>query len=255
MAAHLHLLFQYSSSSFLPLSQITRDGSAPNSLSPMQTPDVVVDDDDSWEVRAFAEDTADVMGTTWPPRSYTCTFCRREFRSAQALGGHMNVHRRDRARLHQAPSNAIKPFSSSSSSSSSTSNSFIIPAHDFNGGGLCVLYPFPNPYNIRSPSSLFSMSHRSFNNFIPSTSPASAFPIRNHRAGASSFPQSLSDEQAMESSNQEVDLELRLGQAPSTQTLMEKGHKISNFEAACLRKRSSDWSICKPISFLFFFFF
>ncbi|KAF7837498.1 transcriptional regulator SUPERMAN-like [Senna tora] len=38
-------------------------------------------------------------GFSWPPRSYTCSFCKREFRSAQALGGHMNVHRRDRARL------------------------------------------------------------------------------------------------------------------------------------------------------------
>lgn len=38
---------------------------------------------------------------SWPPRSYSCNFCRREFRSAQALGGHMNVHRRDRARLKQ----------------------------------------------------------------------------------------------------------------------------------------------------------
>ncbi|KAM7462945.1 hypothetical protein LguiA_031066 [Lonicera macranthoides] len=34
----------------------------------------------------------------WPPRSYTCSFCKREFKSAQALGGHMNVHRKDRAR-------------------------------------------------------------------------------------------------------------------------------------------------------------
>nr|GMD75494.1 transcriptional regulator SUPERMAN-like [Ipomoea batatas] len=42
-------------------------------------------------------------GFSWPPRSYTCSFCRREFRSAQALGGHMNVHRRDRARLRQSP--------------------------------------------------------------------------------------------------------------------------------------------------------
>lgn len=37
----------------------------------------------------------------WPPRSYFCSFCKREFKSAQALGGHMNVHRRDRARLRQ----------------------------------------------------------------------------------------------------------------------------------------------------------
>ncbi|GJV55236.1 zinc finger protein 10 [Tanacetum coccineum] len=55
---------------------------------------------DSWEEQAFAEDAAGPLGgCIWPPRSYTCSFCRREFRSAQALGGHMNVHRRDRARL------------------------------------------------------------------------------------------------------------------------------------------------------------
>ncbi|KAF5186362.1 Zinc finger protein [Thalictrum thalictroides] len=59
---------------------------------------------DSWEEQAFAEDSAGPLGgCIWPPRSYTCSFCRREFRSAQALGGHMNVHRRDRARLKQSP--------------------------------------------------------------------------------------------------------------------------------------------------------
>lgn len=250
MAAQLELGFQYSSS-LLHLAETTRNGQNLDGLNPMQTPDVV-DDDDSWEVRAFAEDTANVMGTTWPPRSYTCTYCRREFRSAQALGGHMNVHRRDRARLHQASPNAIKP-------SSSSSNSFIIPAPDFNGGGLCLFYQFPNPNSlngginnnayIHSPSSLFSMSHHSFNNFMPSTSTSSsaAFSMSEHRAGASTFSQSFGDEQqhfsstSMENGNQELDLELRLGHGPSTQTLMEKGQqKISNLEAACLRKRSSD---------------
>ncbi|GLJ41695.1 hypothetical protein SUGI_0862970 [Cryptomeria japonica] len=53
----------------------------------------------SREEQAFAEDTDG--SSTWPPRSYTCSFCRKIFRSAQALGGHMNVHRRDRARLRQ----------------------------------------------------------------------------------------------------------------------------------------------------------
>ncbi|CAL9079982.1 unnamed protein product, partial [Musa textilis] len=42
-------------------------------------------------------------GFAWPSRTYFCSFCRREFRSAQALGGHMNVHRRDKARLRPSP--------------------------------------------------------------------------------------------------------------------------------------------------------
>ncbi|KAJ8899419.1 hypothetical protein K2173_018393 [Erythroxylum novogranatense] len=31
-------------------------------------------------------------------RSYECVFCKRGFTSAQALGGHMNIHRKDRAK-------------------------------------------------------------------------------------------------------------------------------------------------------------
>ncbi|KAG1362548.1 zinc finger protein 5-like [Cocos nucifera] len=30
---------------------------------------------------------------------YECTFCKRGFTTAQALGGHMNIHRKDRARM------------------------------------------------------------------------------------------------------------------------------------------------------------
>ncbi|XP_022755817.1 transcriptional regulator SUPERMAN-like [Durio zibethinus] len=37
-----------------------------------------------------------------PARSYKCTFCKRGFSNAQALGGHMNIHRRDKAKLKQA---------------------------------------------------------------------------------------------------------------------------------------------------------
>lgn len=52
---------------------------------------------------AFAEDAHGPLGGfVWPPKCYSCTFCKREFRSSQALGGHMNVHRRDRARLKQS---------------------------------------------------------------------------------------------------------------------------------------------------------
>ncbi|KAG8362958.1 hypothetical protein BUALT_BualtUnG0019400 [Buddleja alternifolia] len=45
-----------------------------------------------------------IFNYPWPPRCYRCSFCGRDFRSAQALGGHMNVHRRDRAKLQQSSS-------------------------------------------------------------------------------------------------------------------------------------------------------
>ncbi|KAI3787813.1 hypothetical protein L2E82_00259 [Cichorium intybus] len=38
-------------------------------------------------------------GYSWRQRNFMCTFCKKEYKSAQALGGHMNVHRRDRAKL------------------------------------------------------------------------------------------------------------------------------------------------------------
>lgn len=40
----------------------------------------------------------DTFGTK---RSYECTFCKRGFTNAQALGGHMNIHRKDRAKDKQ----------------------------------------------------------------------------------------------------------------------------------------------------------
>ena len=84
---------------------------------------------------------------SWPARNYACSFCKREFKSAQALGGHMNVHRRDRARLRSCltpsswvssefpnkPNPSIEPnpthLSSSSPSSSCISNNLLNCAH------------------------------------------------------------------------------------------------------------------------------
>ncbi|KAK9052963.1 hypothetical protein SSX86_029593 [Deinandra increscens subsp. villosa] len=135
------------------------------------------EEDESWEVKAFAEDTGNVNGTTWPPRFYTCTFCRREFRSAQALGGHMNVHRRDRARLHQAQPNFKTPNTSSSSSN------LMFPSEKLVGdSGLCVLFSLPKPNAIFKPSSL-----NSFVNGSPSHL-HSITPHPNTRGNFMNFP-------------------------------------------------------------------
>ncbi|CAJ2628097.1 transcriptional regulator TAC1-like protein [Trifolium pratense] len=47
--------------------------------------------------------------------SYECTFCKRGFTNAQALGGHMNIHRKDRSKASKQ---------SNYSSSSQVSNKF-----------------------------------------------------------------------------------------------------------------------------------
>ncbi|XP_009791594.1 transcriptional regulator TAC1-like [Nicotiana sylvestris] len=38
---------------------------------------------------------------------YRCSFCKRGFSNAQALGGHMNIHRKDRAKLREIPSETL----------------------------------------------------------------------------------------------------------------------------------------------------
>ncbi|KAL7151553.1 hypothetical protein ABFS83_04G038800 [Erythranthe nasuta] len=68
----------------------------------------------------FEKDLTMYGGFSWPQRNYRCSFCKKEFKSAQALGGHMNVHRRDRARLRQlSPPLIINPNPSLSHLSSS----------------------------------------------------------------------------------------------------------------------------------------
>ncbi|OMO93201.1 Zinc finger, C2H2-like protein [Corchorus olitorius] len=203
------------------------------------------EDDDSWEVRAFAEDTGNVMGTTWPPRSYTCTFCRREFRSAQALGGHMNVHRRDRARLHQTqPTGAVAINPASSSPTTTSSSTLLIPTQEFaTNGGLCLLYQLPNPNgvftspsmnacSIESPSTLLSISPYPSSNLM--AAPSINFPVTpppglninnspslcySSKAEPSTTTTSVdnynNNSNNRETSIEELDLELRLGHRPS----------------------------------------
>ncbi|KAJ9154197.1 hypothetical protein P3X46_027559 [Hevea brasiliensis] len=54
-------------------------------------------------------------------RSYECTFCKRGFTNAQALGGHMNIHRKDRAKT--------KPVTAGSSISGTTNEKYMNPNH------------------------------------------------------------------------------------------------------------------------------
>ncbi|GMI63913.1 ZINC FINGER PROTEIN 1, EMBRYO DEFECTIVE 3022 [Hibiscus trionum] len=192
-------------------------------------------DDDSWEVRAFAEDTRNAMGTTWPPRSYTCTFCGREFRSAQALGGHMNVHRRDRARLHQVqpPGGGATVPLLNQASPSSTNQEFVTDS------GLCFLYQLPSPNrvlsftsapinsacSIDSPSTLVSIPPYSNNSTVAAAPPSinfSATPLELNSSSYSCYSTKAETSTTSaginlkEASIEDLDLELRLGHNPTT---------------------------------------
>ncbi|XP_059445034.1 transcriptional regulator TAC1 [Corylus avellana] len=50
------------------------------------------------------EQVKDEMGSK---SSYECTFCKRGFDNAQALGGHMNIHRKDRAKTKKIRSPSL----------------------------------------------------------------------------------------------------------------------------------------------------
>lgn len=54
------------------------------------------------------ENSGDQQGTNQgaATKSYECTFCKRGFSNAQALGGHMNIHRKDKAKLKQVSSSS-----------------------------------------------------------------------------------------------------------------------------------------------------
>ncbi|CAI9785720.1 unnamed protein product [Fraxinus pennsylvanica] len=80
-------------------------------------------------------------GFSWPQRNYKCSFCKKEFKSAQALGGHMNVHRRDRARM-RSPS-----WDSPNSNPNANSN----PNPSFSSTSSATRFL---PYNVKCNSSL-----------------------------------------------------------------------------------------------------
>ncbi|KAL8517524.1 hypothetical protein ACS0TY_015684 [Phlomoides rotata] len=136
----------------------TKPDPNPRALAP-PPPAVLPYGGDSWEEQAFAEDAAGTLGgCVWPPRSYSCSFCRREFKSAQALGGHMNVHRRDRARLKQS-SNSPAHDGGVVTQALTACTSFDAPY----SSKLCTTFLYnnnPNPNPVSSPH------HPSWSSFL-----------------------------------------------------------------------------------------
>ncbi|KAI3820021.1 hypothetical protein L1987_13877 [Smallanthus sonchifolius] len=56
-------------------------------------------------------------------RSYECNFCKRGFTNAQALGGHMNIHRKHKAKLKESSSSLPPTAAATTTTSNLFSNS------------------------------------------------------------------------------------------------------------------------------------
>ncbi|MED6169674.1 hypothetical protein PIB30_023536 [Stylosanthes scabra] len=133
-------------------------------------------DESSWEEQAFAEDAAGALvgGCIWPPRSYSCSFCRREFRSAQALGGHMNVHRRDRARLKQQ-----QPSSPNNKNNNNNNDDEVIIQnnHPFTSlGSSCNTLLYPSTSTSTTLCGLAFKTNNPNSDLVPSASSSSLIP-------------------------------------------------------------------------------
>ncbi|KAL6989841.1 hypothetical protein U1Q18_015591 [Sarracenia purpurea var. burkii] len=74
-------------------------------------------------------------------RSYECTFCKGGFSNAQALGGHMNMHRKDKAKSNKLISgpSVVSPKSGENSIVS------VEPGPCYSAFGAQMYFPFSNP--------------------------------------------------------------------------------------------------------------
>ncbi|XAR66251.1 hypothetical protein NMG60_11012412 [Bertholletia excelsa] len=176
------------------------------------------------------------VGPTWPPSSYTCSFCKREFMSAQALGGHMNVHRRDRARVKQSPNPQIeapphhhrqvqthhtqtqdqrKDFPQSSIPWSDVPDPG--PVFKQNTADKDLMVPDHNNFGS---TRLFMMKNLAFPQYIPSGSHAHDILSYKKRRTMQFLPKSCQPEVIglKTGSLEDLDLELRLGDTPKVRS-------------------------------------
>lgn len=150
--------------------------------------------------------------------SYDCVFCKRGFTTAQALGGHMNIHRKDRAKAKPpppSPPSVVLPKK---------------PEENFVNSGFCL-----SILSYKAPNSAAPEAQLNYQEYIlASTSPArgpmddprveklqaSAISKEDWRTcltlqvGPSCAYDSTKEKGEDEKKEDELDLELRLGHNP-----------------------------------------
>lgn len=170
-----------------------------------------------------SDDDDDDATTGGIGRSYECTFCKRGFTNAQALGGHMNIHRKDKAKSksksnskHQKNNHHRESSSStwlSNKSHTSVSSQYSAAATSV-GGGAYMNYNYHQA--VYFPASNYNLSRYNNNNhydFMMTTSPGTAATVPddqrlNLRIGNTATTRNKEED---EERVIDIDLELRLG--------------------------------------------
>ncbi|KAG5246310.1 hypothetical protein OIU77_020040 [Salix suchowensis] len=155
-------------------------------------------------------------------RSYECIFCKRGFTTAQALGGHMNIHRKDRAKTRP---------SSVPSFSSKVDEDFA----SFRGYPSIQSYPphYPTPHEVHTNNHTFPPSSSTWGRGTPyaqqhngdfyAQSPQHLYPFGEdiwRRSLSQQIGPSHVDDNTKEKiddggeADDDLDLELRLGHDP-----------------------------------------
>ncbi|XP_023532933.1 transcriptional regulator SUPERMAN-like [Cucurbita pepo subsp. pepo] len=196
------------------------------------------DDDQDPNSKTTTEEVeqANEMGSG---RSYECVFCKRGFTTAQALGGHMNIHRKDRVKTkpnttnnnpskpepfahhstlrpttplistsHHHSFQTYFPTSSTWCLGSTTSTTTTTPSHDHQ---LAYLHNNLNINNNNNstPQALNAFKENWTNISLPSRSPAPT--LINRRDKRSDGNVDDEDDDDDDNNDDELDLELRLG--------------------------------------------
>ncbi|KAI3514594.1 hypothetical protein L1887_13139 [Cichorium endivia] len=133
-------------------------------------------------------------------RSYECMYCKHGFTTAQALGGHMNVHRKDRAKSRSNPSK----------SNSRLYQPCVITRYSPQEGHTREFMSTSSPIIYDNNHE----KHENPNGLISSTTP-SREEMRLRLSLSLQFGRSHEEESVQEGNEEdEVDLELRLGYDP-----------------------------------------
>ncbi|KAF5175535.1 hypothetical protein FRX31_034878 [Thalictrum thalictroides] len=141
-------------------------------------------------------------------RYYECVFCKQGFTTAQALGGHMNIHRRERARNRQPtlPAVTTQPLEDYFRAAHSRPTSTHLPRY-------FQAQETPSNYHMYLPPSPSSSSHPHLSHNNQSKRSLRLFE-EDHYTNLGLQIGSKDNQTLQYGGQDEVDLELRLGHDP-----------------------------------------